>query len=48
MKCGMLVKAGEEAFKVKDIKGLESLRGKASGSTSHEIDRMIARLRPTK
>lgn len=44
VKCGMVVKAGEEALKVKDRATLEDLRGKASGSAVLDIDRMIAQL----
>jgi vacuolar protein sorting-associated protein 16 len=46
VKCGMIVKAGEEAFKAKDINALEVLRTKTSGSVISEIDRMINQLRP--
>ncbi len=46
VKCGMVVKAGEEASKAKDVNALELLRSKASGSAVGEIDRMIAQLRP--
>ncbi|KAI4197276.1 MAG: hypothetical protein LQ350_006003 [Teloschistes chrysophthalmus] len=42
MKCGMIVKAGEELVKAKDVNGLEELREKASGSNVAEIQRMIA------
>lgn len=46
MKCGMVVKAGEEAFKAKDVNTLEVLRTKASGPAIIEIDRMLGQLRP--
>ena len=46
MKCGMIVKAGEEALKAKDMTALEQLRIKASGGQSAEIERMITQLRP--
>jgi hypothetical protein len=46
VKCGMIVKAGEEAMKAKDVNALEVLRTKASGSAISEIDRMINQLRP--
>ncbi|KAJ5690020.1 hypothetical protein N7462_004412 [Penicillium macrosclerotiorum] len=46
VKCGMIVKAGEEAQKAKDISTLEILRTKASGSAITEIERMINQLRP--
>ncbi|EEQ89941.1 hypothetical protein RJZ56_004756 [Blastomyces dermatitidis] len=48
VKCGMVVKAGEEALKAKDVDSLEVLRGKASGLAVGEIDRMINQLRPRK
>ena len=46
MKCGMVAKAGEEAFKAKDMNALEQLRDKASGAQSAEIERMITQLKP--
>ena len=46
VKCGLIAKAGEEAFKVKDLNALENLREKASGGASGEIERMITQLRP--
>ncbi|KAJ5881044.1 uncharacterized protein N7473_012097 [Penicillium subrubescens] len=48
VKCGMIVKAGEEAHKAKDLNTLELLRSKASGAASTEIERMINQLRPKK
>ncbi|KAL1996195.1 hypothetical protein VTN49DRAFT_247 [Thermomyces lanuginosus] len=48
VKCGLIVKAGEEALKAKDVNTLEVLRTKASGPAVSEIDRMIAQLRPKK
>ncbi|KAJ5629858.1 hypothetical protein N7528_003515 [Penicillium herquei] len=48
VKCGMIVKAGEEAQKAKDINTLEILRTKASGPAIAEIERMINQLRPRK
>jgi hypothetical protein len=48
VKCGMIVKAGEEAYKAKDLNALELLRTKASGPASTEIERMINQLRPKK
>ncbi|OXV09517.1 hypothetical protein Egran_02724 [Elaphomyces granulatus] len=48
IKCGMIVKAGEEALRVKDLNTLELLRAKASGVAVSEIDRMITQLRPRK
>lgn len=46
LKCGMIVKAGEEALKAKDLNALELLKGKASGSAVGDIERMLAQLRP--
>ncbi|KAJ5310153.1 uncharacterized protein N7443_002614 [Penicillium atrosanguineum] len=48
VKCGMIVKAGEEAQKAKDVNTLELLRNKASGPAITEIERMINQLRPRK
>ncbi|KAL8698637.1 MAG: hypothetical protein Q9201_006460 [Fulgogasparrea decipioides] len=45
VKCGMVVKAGEELAKVKDVNGLEELREKAMGGEVAEIQRMIAQFR---
>ncbi|KAK5709637.1 Vacuolar protein sorting-associated protein 16 [Elasticomyces elasticus] len=45
VKCGMIVKAGEEAHRTRDVDTLELLRTKASGSAISEIDRMINQLR---
>lgn len=44
VKCGMVVKAGEEALKGRDREGLEALRAKASGREVAEIERMISQL----
>jgi len=46
VKCGMIVKAGEEALKAKDLSALESLRDKANGQQLVEIERMVTQLRP--
>ncbi|OJJ51089.1 hypothetical protein ASPZODRAFT_56501 [Penicilliopsis zonata CBS 506.65] len=46
VKCGMIVKAGEEAVKAKDVNTLELLRARASGPAVAEIDRLINHLRP--
>jgi hypothetical protein len=43
-KCGLLVKAGEEAFKAKDRGLLEEVRGKAGGSAAVEVERLIGML----
>jgi len=48
MKCGMIVKAGEEALRIKDLNTLELLRTKASGAAISEIDRMVTQLKPRK
>ena len=48
MKCGMIVKAGEEALRAKDLNTLELLKAKASGAAVSEIDRMVTQLRPRK
>ncbi|KAH7067611.1 Vps16, N-terminal region-domain-containing protein [Paraphoma chrysanthemicola] len=44
VKCGLLVKAGEEAYKAKDRALLEELRGKAGGSAAVEIERYLGLL----
>ncbi|KAF2646353.1 vacuolar protein sorting-associated protein 16 [Massarina eburnea CBS 473.64] len=44
MKCGLVVRAGEEAFKAKDRVLLDEIRGKASGSTAMEVERLIGML----
>ncbi|KAF2087830.1 vacuolar protein-like protein sorting vps16 [Saccharata proteae CBS 121410] len=44
VKCGLVVKAGEEALKAKDMNTLSELKGRASGSAVHEIERMIGQL----
>jgi len=44
IKCGLLVKAGEEAFKAKDRALLEDIRGKASGSAAIEVERLVGML----
>jgi hypothetical protein len=46
VKCGMVAKAGEEAFKAKDMTALEQLRDRASGAQLVEIERMITQLKP--
>ncbi|RJE18873.1 Vacuolar protein [Aspergillus sclerotialis] len=46
VKCGMIVKAGEEALKTKDVNTLELLRARASGPAVAQIERMINQLRP--
>lgn len=44
----MIVKAGEEAQKTKDLNTLELLRTKASGPAATEIERMINQQRQRK
>jgi hypothetical protein len=44
VKCGLFVKAGEEAFKAKDRGLLEDLRSKAGGSAAVEIERLLGML----
>lgn len=46
VKCNMVTRAAEEAFKAKDLKALQELKQKASGPTVGEVDRMIVQLRP--
>lgn len=41
VKCGLLVKAGEEAVKAKDRALLEGVRDRASGSAAVEIERLM-------
>jgi len=48
VQCGMVVKAGEEAFKNKDYAALETLQQKATGQAANEIQRMMNQLRPSK
>ncbi|KAI9787079.1 MAG: hypothetical protein M1835_002860 [Candelina submexicana] len=48
VKCGLVVKAAEEALKAKDVGSLEMLKGKASGTAVNEIERMISQLRPSR
>ncbi|KAF1815594.1 vacuolar protein-like protein sorting vps16 [Eremomyces bilateralis CBS 781.70] len=48
LKCGLIVRAGEEALKAKDLGALHDLKSKAAGNTVGELDRMIAQLAPTK
>ena len=48
VKCGMIVKAGEEALRAKDLNALESMRDKANGQQLVEIERLITQLRPRK
>lgn len=48
MKCGMIVKAGEEAVKAKDLNSLELLRDKANGQQLVEIERMLNQIKPRK
>ncbi|KAF2453558.1 vacuolar sorting-associated protein [Lineolata rhizophorae] len=45
VKCGMMVKAGEEAVRAKDLNSLEELKSRASGNSVAEIEHMISVLR---
>ena len=45
VKCGNIVRAGEELVRVKDVNGLEMLRGKAGAGLVGEVDRMISQLK---
>ncbi|KAI9760862.1 MAG: Kinesin [Chaenotheca gracillima] len=46
VKCGLVIKAGEEALKAKDATALEELKGKAPGAAAvGEIERMIRQLK---
>lgn len=42
----MLIKAGEEALKAKDMSMLQDLSSKATGQQQVEIERMITQLKP--
>ena len=44
VKCGLVVRAGEEALKAKDMNSLAELKAKATGNAVHEIERMIGQL----
>lgn len=44
LKCGLPVKAGEEALKAKNLVLLEDIRGKAAGGDVSELQRMVAQL----
>jgi hypothetical protein len=44
VKCGLVVRAGEEAHKAKDRELLEELRAKAGGSAAVEIERLLGML----
>ncbi|OCK81859.1 vacuolar protein sorting-associated protein 16 [Lepidopterella palustris CBS 459.81] len=48
VKCGLVIKAGEEALKAKDRNSLEALKNKATGSAIHELDRLIGMLPPVR
>jgi hypothetical protein len=41
IKCGLMVKAGEEAFKAKDRELLESIKERAGGSAQVEVERLL-------
>jgi hypothetical protein len=44
IKCGLMVKAGEEAFKAKDRELLQEIRDKAGGSAAVEVERLLGML----
>jgi hypothetical protein len=44
IKCGLMVKAGEEAFKAKDRELLCEIRDKAGGSAAVEVERLVGML----
>ena len=44
----MIVRAGEEALKAKDMNSLMELKAKASGNAVHELEKMIAQLAPSR
>lgn len=46
VKCGMVLKAGEELVKARDLEGLEDLKGKARAGEVGEVERLIGQLRP--
>ena len=46
VKCGMVVRAGEELVKVRDLEGLEGLKGKARAGEVGEVERLIGMVRP--
>ena len=46
VKCGMVLRAGEELVKARDLEGLESLKGKARAAEVGEVERLIGQLRP--
>ena len=48
IKCGLMVKAGEEAFKAKDRELLEEIRAKAGGSAAVEVERLLGMLPQSK
>lgn len=47
VRCNMVVKAGEEAVRVKDVNALQVLRGRSKVQSEQlELDKMIMQLRP--
>ena len=46
VKCGMVLKAGEELVKARDLEGLEGLKGKARAGEVGEVERLIGQVRP--
>lgn len=45
VKCGMIMKAAEEAVRIRDVNALEGLKGKAERGQASEIEKMISQLR---
>ncbi|KAF8533406.1 Vps16, N-terminal region-domain-containing protein [Trichophaea hybrida] len=45
MRCGLVLRAAEEASKAKDLSALEALRGKAMGRDQVEVERLITILK---
>lgn len=41
LKCGMVAKAADEAFKAKDRMALEELRAQANGQDAVEVERLV-------
>ena len=48
LKCGLVVKAAEEASRAKDMGSLEMIRGKATGTAALEVERLISQVAPQK
>ncbi|KAF2238995.1 vacuolar protein sorting-associated protein 16 [Viridothelium virens] len=48
LKCGLVVKAAEEASRAKDMESLEMLRGRATGNAALEVERLMSQVTPQK